>query len=114
MKAKLLLYKYIHLAPVIMLIVTLLSNFVELNYVVTGNIIGYSLMSNLVMWFHFNFTGKYCFITKRISLGLILINLIDIVGEFINYSYYTKIFNVVVCSVALTLFTIFKLKDKIK
>jgi hypothetical protein len=113
MKARL-LRKYIHLAPVIMLAITLLSNFINLNYVIAGNIIGYSLLSNLVMWFHFNFTGKYCFITRKISLGLIFINIIDIIGEFINYGYYTSIFNVVVCSVSLTLFTIFKLKDKIK
>ena len=107
------LKKYIHLVPVIMLIITLISNFIEINYVVAGNLIGYSILSNFFMWYHFNFTGSYCKISKRISFGLVLINMIDIFGEFIKYSYYTKIFNVVVCSVALTLFIIFKLKKRL-
>lgn len=105
--------KYIHLVPVIMLIITLVSNFIEINYVVVGNLIGYSILSNFLMWYFFNFTGSYCWFTRKSSLGLILINIIDIFGSFINYSYYTKIFNVTVCSIALTLFIIFKLKKSI-
>lgn len=106
--------KYIHLVPVIMLIITLVSNFIEINYVVVGNLIGYSILSNFLMWYFFNFTGSYCWFTKKSSLGLILINFIDILGEFIKYSYYTKIFNITVCSVVLLLFVFHKLKKSIK
>jgi len=100
--------KYIHLTPVIMLIITLISNFIEINYVVVGNLIGYSILSNFVMWYFFNFTGNFCKFTKRVSLGLIFINLIDIIGYFINYSYYTKIFNVTICTVTLVFFMYYK------
>jgi len=106
--------KYIHLVPIIMLCVTLISNFIDINYVVAGNLIGYSILSNFLMWYFFNFTGSYCWFTRKASLGLILINLIDIFGVFIDYGYYTKIFNVVVCSVALFLYSIFKIGQKIK
>lgn len=108
------LKKYIHLVPIIMLVVTLISNFIDINYVVAGNLIGYSILSNFLMWYFFNFTGSYCWFTRKSSLGLILINLIDIFGEFIDYGCYTKIYNIVVCSVVLFLFSIFKIGQKIK
>ena len=106
------LKKYIHLTPIIMLVITLISNFIDVNYVVVGNLMGYSILSNFLMWYFFNFTGSYCWFTRKSSLGLILINIIDILGSFINYSYYSKIFNVTICLVALFLFIYHKLKKK--
>ena len=106
--------KYIYLAPIVMLVITLYSNFFALNYVVAGNLIGYSILTNVVFWYLFNFKGDFCWFTKNIPLGLIAINLIDITAELIHYEYYAKIFNIGVCSVSLILFMGFKIKNMIK
>lgn len=101
---------YSYLVPVVMLAVTLYSNFFSINYVVVGNILGYSLLSNIFVWLWFNRTPKkYCWFSRNVAFGLVVINLIDILGDFLNYSYYSSIFNTVVCSVCLTLFIIYKL-----
>lgn len=102
--------KYIHLIPIIMISATLLSNFINLNYVVVGNILGYSILSNIVMWLFFNINGDYCWFTRNITIGLIIINIIDIIGFYFDYSYYSTIFNISVCSITLTLFLIFEIR----
>ena len=102
--------KYIHLIPIIMILVTLLSNFIELNYVLIGNILGYSILSNVVMWCFFNFSDNYCWFTRNITTGLIVMNLLDIIGCYINYEYYVSLFNILICLVTLILFLIFEIK----
>lgn len=105
--------KYIYLIPIIMLIVTLYSNFYEINYTIAGNLIGYSLLTNILMWFLFN-KGNYCWFTKNIPLALIFINIVDILGAFINYDFYAKIFNTTVCFISLFMFLMFKIKTMLK
>jgi hypothetical protein len=101
----------IYLSQPLILFVTLLSNFVSLNYTLAGNIIGYSLITNIVFFYLFNYKGNYCWFTKRTPLFLILINFIDIIGNFISYEFYSKIFNITICSVSLILFIISKIKS---
>jgi len=103
--------KYIYLSQPIMLLVTLISNFIDLNYSVAGNMIGYSLITNVVFFYLFNYKGNYCWFTKRAPLFLIGINLIDILGNYINYDFYSKLFNISICLVSLVLFLISKLKS---
>jgi hypothetical protein len=103
--------KYIYLSQPIMLLITLISNFVSLNYSLAGNIIGYSILSNLVFFYLFNYKGNYCWFTKRAPLFLICINLIDIIGCYISYEFYSKIFNISICLVSLLLFLISKIKS---
>jgi len=103
--------KYIYLTPIIMLIITLYSNFMSMNYVVVGNIIGYSILTNITLFYIFNYKGVYCWFTRNIPKGLILINLIDIVGNYIDNQFYIKLFNIFVCSISLILFFIYKLKS---
>lgn len=91
-----------------MLLFTLASNFVELNYVIAGNSIGYSLASNCIAWYLFNCTNKkYCWFTRNAPIGLGIINLIDIIGFYIEYQDYNKIFNISVCAIILILALIF-------
>jgi hypothetical protein len=92
-----------------MLAGTFLSNFIDLNYVAAGNILGYSILSNILMHFQFN-TKRYCWLVRNIPTALILINLIDIASLFIPDHVFAPIFNVVVCSMTITLSIIFKLK----
>jgi len=103
--------KYIYLTPIIMLVITLYSNFMSINYVVVGNIIGYSILTNITLFYIYNYKGSYCWFTRNVPKGLILINIMDIVGSYINYHYYIKLFNIFVCSISLILFIIYKLKS---
>jgi len=101
----------IYLSQPLILFVTLLSNFVSLNYTLAGNIIGYSLITNIVFFYLFNYKGNYCWFTRRAPLFLMLINFIDIIGIFISYDDYKEIFNITICSVSLILFIISKIKS---
>jgi len=102
--------KYIHLIPITMILATLLSNFIELNYVLVGNILGYSLLSNIVMWCFFNLDGNYCWFTRNIATGLIIMNILDIIGCYIDYEYYVSLFNIIICLITLILFLVFEIK----
>lgn len=105
--------------PIILLLGTLISNFININYVILGNAIGYSILTNIFMFFHFNYFGDYCKMTKTLPIALLLINLLDVVGEwlvineYVGYSIYSNIFNVFVCSITLIFFMYSKIK-KIK
>ena len=103
--------KYIYLSQPIMLLVTLVSNFVSLNYTIAGNLIGYSVLSNIVFFYLLNYKGNYCWFTKRAPLFLLCINFIDIIGCYVSYEFYSKIFNISICLVSLVLFLISKIKS---
>ena len=107
---KIFLEKYIYLTQPIMLLVTLLSNFVQLDYILAGNFIGYSVFTNFVFFYLFNYKGNYCWFTKKAPLFLLLINAVDIVGNYVSYEFYSKIFNISICSFSLILFIIHKIK----
>lgn len=102
--------KYIYLTQPIMLFVTLISNFIDLNYTLAGNIIGYSLLSNIVFFYLFNYKGNYCWFTRRAPIALILINITDIIGCYVDYEVYRVCFNIVVTFSSLVLFLIFQLQ----
>ena len=102
--------KYIHLAPIILLIITVLSNFIEFNYLVVGNSLGYSIFTNFFLWIHFNFYGDYCWFTRKAPLGLMGMNLVNIIGGYLDYGNYEFIFTISVFSVILILLFIFNLK----
>jgi hypothetical protein len=102
--------KYIYLSQPIMLFVTLMSNFVIFDFFVAGNIIGYSIITNVVFFYLFNYKGRYCWFTRNTPKFLLLINALDIIGTFIEYSTYNRIFNIAICSISLILFIIYKIK----
>jgi len=103
--------KNIYLSQPIMLLVTLCSNFIDMNFTLAGNIIGYSFMTNLVFFYLFNYKGNYCWFTKKAPLFLMLVNAIDVIGVYIDYQIYSKIFNITICGVSLILFFIHKTKQ---
>lgn len=105
--------KYIYLIPILQLIATLISCFVDFNYVVVGNILGYSIFTNIILYICFNHK-KYCWITRNSPLFMILINLIDILGVYIDYSTYKNLFTIIVVLIALFLGIIYELKRNLK
>lgn len=117
---KTLLDRYIHFVPIIMFLVTLATNFMELKaynleYVILGNSIGYSIFSNITTWYLFNRkSGEYCWLIRNIPLGLMFINVVDICGLYLPYKKYCIIFNIAICMVILILAIIFVIKKKLK
>jgi hypothetical protein len=110
--------RYIYFVPIIMLLATLVTNFVEYrgdtyNYVVIGNTIGYSLIINVPLWYFFNFKGKYCWFTRNAPIGLFIVNITDIVGYYMNDQLYHFLFNIVVCSIITILALVFYIKKRL-
>jgi len=108
--------RYIYFVPIIMLLAGLYTSFVEYsgnvyNYTVVGNTIGWSIFSSIVFFYFFNFKGNYCWFTRNAPIGLILINIADILGFYFNYKIYSVLFNIVVCGIIITLALIFKIKN---
>jgi hypothetical protein len=103
--------KYLYLMPLVMVCATLLSNFVEFNYIVVGNILGYSLLTNLIGYTYFNrHRSKHCFFSRNVWIGLVAINVVDIIGNHIPYFEYSSLFTTVVCSVCLLFYVVDKLR----
>lgn len=105
--------RYIFLVPIFMLLLALLSEFVKLDYVAVGNMVGWSILSNIPMFYFFNFKGKYCWFTRNAPIGLILINIVDIIGVFIPDEDYNFWFNVTICSTIIILALLFYIKKKL-
>lgn len=103
----------IYLVPIIMLIGTLLSCFIDFNYVIVGNILGCSLLTNTVFFFHFYY-GKYCWFTRLSPIGLCIINIVDIIGNYLSNTFYNYWYIIAVFSVILTLSIIFELQKRFK
>lgn len=108
--------RYIYFVPIIMLLATLVTNFVDYkegvyNYVIVGNSIGYSFASNVIAFYLFNFTNKrYCWFTRNAPIGLFLVNCVDIIGSRLNYVTYSCIYNISICLIITTLALFFKIK----
>jgi hypothetical protein len=110
--------RHIHLVPIIMLFATLFSNYVDYigctyNYVVLGNAIGYSIASNIIVFYFFNFKVNYCWFTRNAPIGLFIVNIVDILGSYIPYSIYSKLFNIAICTIICTLALIFYIKKRL-
>ena len=114
-----------YLAPIILLMGTFLSCFFDYNFVIVGNVLGYSLATNFVFIGVFTF-GNFCIFTRLSPIGLLLINLVDIFdilindlnfldSSIINFKKfdYVKIFTISICSIVLFLVLVFNLERKI-
>ncbi len=110
---KLFLKQTVFLVPIIMMAVTFMDCFLEYNYVIAGNMIGYSLLGNIVLFYHFYY-GKYCWFTKLSPIGLSVINVVDIIGNYVSDKFYNYWYIITVFSVILTLSTIFEIKKRFR
>lgn len=88
----------IYLVPPIMMGATFLSHIIELNYVIAGNILGYSVLASLPMIYIFWFTKRYCWFTKLSVIALPIMNIVCIVGAFLDYQDYSYIYDLTIIS----------------
>jgi hypothetical protein len=107
------LKQYIYLLPIIMLVADLLSLFVPFNFTVMGNIVGYSLVTNVLFFLHFYY-GDYCWFTRLSPIGLCTINLVNIVGNYISDEFYNFWYVITILFVILTLTLILELDKRTK
>lgn len=103
--------KFDYIIPITMLAGTLISNFVILDYTLVGNILGYSILSNIILYLYFN-NRRYCWLTRNTPTALLFINIIDIIGVYIPQIIYSNIYNISVCSSVLILSLIFEIKKR--
>lgn len=108
---KLFIKKYKYLLPILLLGVDFLDLFVDFDYSIMGNLLGYSLATNILFFYVF-FYGDYCYFTRLSPIGLCVINIINIVGNFISDKFYNFWFVIAVIFVILTLTIILEIDKK--
>jgi len=91
---------FISALPFIGLIGTLVYTWAEFNYVVAGNVLGYSLMTDAFM-LYFVFKLRFCVYTKLAVISLTLLNLVCLLGTIINYSSYAKLYDTTITGICL-------------
>lgn len=101
--------KYSYVLPLIMVLATLISKFVVFDFVIIGNILGYSILTNILgyLWFNRDDT-EYCFFSKNVWWFLIVNNVINILGTFLKYDKYLTWSTIFIMSTSLFLFLIHK------
>lgn len=93
---KFFLKKTIYLLPILLMVVSFLSIFLDFNFLLWGNIGGFSLITDVLFFYIFHY-GNYCKLTKSIPIGLFIINLINIYGVYFPDNYETWYEIVVFC-----------------
>lgn len=107
------LKQYIYLLPIILLVVDILSLFIDLNYTVVGNIAGYSIITNIIFIYVFYY-GNYCWFTRLAPFGMMAINLVNIIGNYLSDSFYNFWYIITIFCVILTLTLILEFSKRLK
>ena len=92
--------------PIILLVVSFVSAFFEYDiytYILLGNLGGYSLLTNLSFIGIYTLNKKYCYLTRVAPLGLIVLNIIDIIGFYLDEHFYNFTYVVVSTSLFLSI-----------
>jgi len=110
-KIEIFLHKTIWLIPIIFMGISFLSTAItwfgyQFNFVVWGNIAGFSLLSNVLFFYVFYF-GKYCIFTRLMPVGLFAVNLVNIWG-FYNPTHYSVYYEFIVFTVTLATLLIYQ------
>ena len=108
--------KYLYLLPIINYLITVYVYFIPIDtidWVFIGNLGGYSIVTSLVYVGKFCFSRVYCFFTKAICVGLLLIfntiscNLFTTVEEYQVYeALFAKIVTILIIILTISLSTL--------
>jgi len=108
---KFFLKKTIYLLPIFLMGVSFLSIFFELNFIIWGNIGGFSLVTD-VLFFYIFYYGNYCALTRSIPIALFFINILNIYGFYFPKNY-NPWYEIAVFCVILTIAMIYELNRRI-
>lgn len=103
--------KTIYLLPIFLMAVSFLSIILDLNFVLWGNIGGFSLITDVLFFYVFHY-GNYCIFTKLLPIGLFIINLVNILGVY-EPLFYNKWYEIVIFSVLLSCSLIYELNKRL-
>jgi len=76
-------------------------------FIYLPDILGYSILTNLVFLSHFSF-NKYCNVTRTAVWGLLVMNLVSIATK--NTQYYSSLYDIYIIGAAVITMAIFKFK----
>jgi hypothetical protein len=94
-----------------MLLATFASNFIQMDFTIWGNILGYSLLTNIVFIYVFIVSNRnYCWFTKLSVIALPLMNIICLFGNLVNYETYGFWYEVIICAIVFFLSILLALK----
>jgi hypothetical protein len=93
--------KWIYLLPIILLGVDVICLFCEYNFIVLGNAVGYSLLTNVALFYLFFYRTKYCWLTRLSPIALCAINVVNMIGPYIDDAHYHVIY---ISSIILSVF----------
>jgi len=108
---KFFLKKTIYLLPIMLMGVSFLSVFFDLNYTLWGNIGGFSLVTD-VLFFYVFYYGNYCLFTKLLPIGMFIMNLTNIYGYYCP-KYYESWYEIVIFFVILSSTIIYELNKRL-
>jgi hypothetical protein len=107
--------KHLYIIPFIMYIATIISCYYPINYTLWGNILGNSILANIWLYYIVFNTGNYCKVSKLMPFLLTFINIIDIIGIYINFDVYGVILKTFVSIISIIMLILKnKINQKIK
>jgi len=101
----------IYLLPILLMGVSFLSIFLDLNFVIWGNIAGFSLVTD-VLFFYVFYYGRYCLLTKMLPIGMFFINIVNIIGYY-TPNYYENWYEIVIFCLILSSTIIYELNKRL-
>jgi hypothetical protein len=105
----------VFLVPILCLIVSFISVFtnysiIRNSYLILANLGGYSLLINYSLIYHFTLRRKYCYLTRLSPIGLIILNIVDIIGYSTTENFYNFWYTVITCAIVIGLVGILEIK----
>lgn len=89
----------------------------KFDFVTWGNFAGYSLACDIIFLERFYFNKRYCWLTRKMPVSMIIINLTNILcNEFFPryYELYGQIYEVIIFSVTLLISAIITIEKMLK
>lgn len=112
----------VHLLLYLMMGVSVLSIILpwfgyNFDFVTWGNLGGFSIACDIIFIEIFSFNKRYCWLTQKLPLSMLLINIVNIIqNEFFpeHYKAYGQIYEVIIFSVTLFIFFILLIEKRLK
>jgi hypothetical protein len=95
--------KNLYIIPFLMFLATIISCYYPIDFVLWGNILGNSILANIWLYHIVFNTGNYCRISKLMPFLLSFINVVDIIGIYINFDVYGILLKTLTSVIAITL-----------
>jgi len=108
----------VFLVPILCLMVSFISVFTDYSiiknsYLLLANTGGYSLIIDYSLIYHFTLRKDYCYFTRLAPIGLIILNIVDIIGYYTTEDFYNFWYTVITCTIVVGLVGILEIKKRL-